>query len=42
MRVVHIVNCMGPSGGMEKGVGTMIRRASPDIEHVVVVAHGGP
>ncbi len=40
LRVVHIINFMAKGGGLEKGVATLIRRASPDIEHVVVTIAG--
>jgi cysteine synthase len=35
MKVVHVLHGFG-TGGMEKGVATVIRNASPDIEHAVV------
>lgn len=35
MRIVHVVHALG-TGGMEKGVATIIQNASPDIEHAVV------
>jgi sugar transferase (PEP-CTERM/EpsH1 system associated) len=40
LRVVHVMNYMARSGGMEKGVATLVRRASPDIEHVVITIAG--
>ena len=35
MKVVHVVHAFG-TGGMEKGVGTIVRHASPDIAHAVL------
>ncbi|MFI5402340.1 MAG: glycosyltransferase [Planctomycetota bacterium] len=40
LRVVHVINYMARSGGMEKGVSTLIRHASPDLEHIVVTIEG--
>jgi sugar transferase (PEP-CTERM/EpsH1 system associated) len=42
MRVVHVVHGFG-TGGMEKGVATIARNASADIEHVIVcLTDAGP
>ncbi len=42
IRVAHIVYTMG-TGGLEKGVATIVRHASPGFEHVVLcLAHSGP
>jgi sugar transferase (PEP-CTERM/EpsH1 system associated) len=35
MRIVHVVHAFG-TGGMEKGVATLIRNASPGFEHAVL------
>ncbi len=35
LRVVHVVYCFR-TGGMEKGIVTCIRNASPDLRHVIV------
>ena len=42
MRVVHVVHSFG-TGGMEKGVATIVRHASPGIEHTIVcLTRSGP
>lgn len=38
IRVAHIVYAFG-TGGLEKGVATVVRNASEDLEHVIVCLH---
>jgi sugar transferase (PEP-CTERM/EpsH1 system associated) len=40
LRVVHVINLVVPYGGMEKGLSTLIRRGSPNVEHVVIAIEG--
>jgi sugar transferase (PEP-CTERM/EpsH1 system associated) len=40
LRIVHVINLIVPSGGMEKGLAMLIRRGSPDLEHVVITIEG--
>jgi sugar transferase (PEP-CTERM/EpsH1 system associated) len=39
LRIVHVIHWLG-AGGLEKGVSTLVRHASPGIEHVVVAMSG--
>jgi len=40
LRVVHIVNYIAPSGGLERGLAVLIRQGSPDLEHIVLTIEG--
>ncbi len=40
MRVAHVLHSFG-IGGLEKGVATLVRHASPDLEHVIVCLESG-
>src|SRR5262245_42613413 len=40
LRIVHVINYIARSGGLEKGVALLIRGASPDIEHVIITIEG--
>ncbi len=35
LRIVHVLHSFG-TGGLEKGIATVVRNASPDLEHVIV------
>jgi sugar transferase (PEP-CTERM/EpsH1 system associated) len=39
LRVVHVIHWLG-AGGLEKGISTLVRNASKDVEHVVVAMSG--
>jgi sugar transferase (PEP-CTERM/EpsH1 system associated) len=40
LRIVHVINYIARSGGLEKGVALLIRGASPDIEHRIITITG--